>query len=566
MLKYDESTGYLNLPDRYVMFSKHEGENEEEFTEGQKMVRRLQEEVGDFDALEDEFAVLPESTIVIDKNTQREQEKLDLTSVVEELKGKLPKGPEQEYLIQDTMMTNIETLVYGKTNQPGRKVLSKNAQDTFKTRYVAKFHDIDSYVNCIKNRFMAGSGLIDEEEEQKPQEQEITDIQTQKFDKAGVKPGTYVKIDIIGIDEEIFSSITPDKPMILCGIKAMENTLGFIRGRVKAHRWNKKVLKNQDPLVVSVGWQRFQTMPMLCTEDPSTSRMRMLKYTPKYNFCGMIFFGPFVPVNTPFLAISNINTLEFRVSATGTVLELSHNFIVQKKLKLIGEPYQIFKNTAYVKGMFSSQLEVAKFLGAKIKTVSGIRGMVKKPARDGIGPEGTYRATFEDKILMSDIIFLRTYYPVKPEKYYNPLINYSQQRLLKSANELKKDLGLNIENNPDSNYIPIIRQSKSFGSLKIPKKLEEALPYKSKPKKEQKSEKQDKNLKALMNDREKKIAFFLQRLGTVKNIRGKKDKEKEDKRQEVIVKKQKIDEEKSKITLKRKIKERIIKGKRHKSQ
>ena len=48
----------------------------------------------------------------------------------------------------------------------------------------------------------------------------------------------------------------------------------------------------------------------------------------------------------------------FRVSLTGTALELDAKFEVVKKLKLVGYPDKIFKKTAFIKGMFNSDLEV----------------------------------------------------------------------------------------------------------------------------------------------------------------------------------------------------------------
>lgn len=94
---------------------------------------------------------------------------------------------------------------------------------------------------------------------------------------------------------------------------------------------------------------------------------------------------------------------EFRIVGSGVVVELDQAFRVVKKLKLVGTPVQVFKKTAFVGGMFSSALEVARFEGATVRTVSGIRGVVKKALRS---PPGAFRASFEDKILSSGIYVL----------------------------------------------------------------------------------------------------------------------------------------------------------------
>ncbi len=81
--------------------------------------------------------------------------------------------------------------------------------------------------------------------------------------------------------------------------------------------------------------------------------------------------GPLTPPNTGVIAFQRLEAgvSSFRVAGTGVVLELDHSARVMKKLKLVGYPYKIFKNTAFVKDMFNSALEVSRFEGASIRTV-----------------------------------------------------------------------------------------------------------------------------------------------------------------------------------------------------
>lgn len=209
--------------------------------------------------------------------------------------------------------------------------------------------------------------------------------------------------------------------------------------------------------------------------------------------CHATFYGPQVPPNTGILAIQKLtgNVAGFRISATGVALELDASFDIVKKLKLVGNPFRIYRNTAFITGMFNSDLEVSRFEGASIRTVSGIRGQVKKALREG--QPGSFRATFEDKILKSDIVFCRTWMPVEIKKYYNPVTSHISGtegwRAMKNKAQLQIETDTPIEVNPDSIYKPIERPERKFNKLYVPKRLEAALPYASKPKNDTKRKK-----------------------------------------------------------------------------
>ena len=219
----------------------------------------------------------------------------------------------------------------------------------------------------------------------------------------GYRAGTYVRIVFKRMPCEFIESFNPDYPVIMGSLLSSEESFGFIQVRIKKHRWAKKILKTNDPLIFSMGWRRFQTMPIYSLFAEAT-RNRMLKYTPEHMHCLATFYGPVTPPNTGFCCMQSVSERMslFRIAATGVVLDNDRTTEVVKKLKLTGTPYKVFKNTAFIKDMFTSALEVAKMEGAGLRTVSGIRGQVKKALNK---PEGYFRATFEDKILMSGMIF-----------------------------------------------------------------------------------------------------------------------------------------------------------------
>jgi ribosome biogenesis protein BMS1 len=387
----------------------------------------------------------------------------------------------------------------------------KNARRKEELKLRFEEEDRDGFMNDKSNARKDGVGEDEEFGEddwydaQKSLLEKQQNINRSEFDQLdensrvrveGFKAGTYARLILNDVPYEFCAKFDPRMPLIIGGITATEERFGFVQIRIKRHRWHKKILKTNDPLIFSLGWRRFQTMPIYSISD-SRTRNRMLKYTPEHMHCFGTFYGPLIAPGLPFCCIQSLTNSNpgFRIAATGVVLNVDESVEIVKKLKLTGHPTKIFRNTAFIKDMFNTQLEIAKFEGASIRTVSGIRGQIKRALSK---PEGHFRATFEDKILMSDIVFLRAWYPIHPHRFYNPVTNlldvaeadsdsngdkkqdngWTGMRL---TGQVRRDQGIATPQIADSAYRPVERETRHFNPLNIPRKLAAALPFNSQP-------------------------------------------------------------------------------------
>ncbi|KAL4785373.1 hypothetical protein BJX76DRAFT_181160 [Aspergillus varians] len=435
---------------------------------------------------------------------------------------------------------------------------ARNAKKKEDLRLRFEEEDREGFANSKDNSRQDGAEPDDEfgEDEwydaQKAKMQKQTDINRAEFENLdpnsraraeGFKAGTYARIVLEKVPCEFATKFNPRYPVIVGGLAPTEDRFGYVQVRIKRHRWHKKILKSNDPLIFSLGWRRFQSLPIYSTSDNRT-RNRMLKYSPEHMHCFGTFYGPLVAPNTGFCCVQSFSNTNpgFRIAATGVVLSVEEHTDIMKKLKLTGVAYKIFKNTAFVKDMFNSSLEIAKFEGAAIRTVSGIRGQIKRALSK---PDGCFRATFEDKILMSDIVFLRAWYAIKPRRFYNPVTNLLDLedgepadggwQAMRLTGEVRREKGIPTPMNKDSAYHAIERPERHFNPLRVPRQLAAELPFKSqitrmRPRKD-KTYLQKRAV--VLGGEEKKARDLMQKLNTLRNEKQAKRAAKQEERRKV---------------------------------
>lgn len=422
----------------------------------------------------------------------------------------------------------------------------------------------DLKIKKIEERF---EDITKEEDikDEKSTQAELEEL-VEKRKHFGGYPGEYVKIIIKNISNEFIKNIRPKKPILIGFVESTKNV--FITAKIIRQRFFPRILKTKEPLIFSVGWRRFQTIPIFSLQD--ATRNKMLKYTPENMYCFVTFYGPYIPQGTGVCAFKKLTTEDgFRVSVSGTVVEMKTESNILKKLKLIGKPVEIKQKTAFISDMFTSSLEVAMFEGGLLKTTSGIRGKIKKAVHNS----GMFRATFEDKIQMSDIVFMRTWHKVIPPDYFNPMTELlGEWKKMKLNKELREIHSISLKQKEDSLYRKIERPMQEEKDLVVSEKILKTLPFSIREKNFSIDKKTSLNTKLdILDFDEKKNRDDLSYLKTLKEEKEKEYIKKQENRkieETVSIEKKKLEKQEKekkylkKIWLKKQVKETKTKKKR----
>ncbi|KAI3841781.1 hypothetical protein MKW92_000465 [Papaver armeniacum] len=275
--------------------------------------------------------------------------------------------------------------------------------------------DIDG--NDIEININEGSDLAEE-----------TQLKKEKI----FRMGSYLKFAICNVPSKMVNNYDPSRPILIGGISPEEDIVGCISARFERHSLHMKSLKTKDPIIVSVGWRRYQTTPIYALED----LRKILEFTPEDEPCSAAFCGPFATPGTGVVAVQSLadSKAAFRILATGEVLGFSRDPYITVKTR-VGTPCKVINKTALIKDMFASDIEINQYKDAPIKTVSGIQGEVNEAAakeflsklkwKDGQPREGIAKCTFDRTICLSDTVYMETLYDVPTE--FNPLLKTAKE-------------------------------------------------------------------------------------------------------------------------------------------
>ena len=221
-------------------------------------------------------------------------------------------------------------------------------------------------------------------------------------------------------------------PFVVFGLLRHEHKKSVVNFTVTRNTEYDAPVRSKDPLVVCLGFRRYQARPVYSQHvrnvgGRSNNVYKFERFLPHgigaavgSVYAPVTFGGANVPV---VLFRQRSETKEFGyddqgVSAeqtphlvgSGTLLDVAPTRIIAKRIILSGHPYKLHKKTATIRFMFFNADDVRYFAPVTLRTKYGRTGHI----RESLGTHGYYKAHFDGPLTQMDTVLMSLYKRVYP--------------------------------------------------------------------------------------------------------------------------------------------------------
>jgi ribosome biogenesis protein BMS1 len=152
---------------------------------------------------------------------------------------------------------------------------------------------------------------------------------------------------------------------------------------------------------------------------------------------------------------------------------------------------------------------------------------------------------------MSDIVFLRAWYPIKPRRFHNTVTNLlnpatpdqegesTSWQGMRLTGVVRYENGIATPSEKNSAYRPVVRETRVFNPLRVPRKLAADLPFKSQiaTTKPQKKQTYMQKRAVVLGGEEKKARRLMDQVIAIRNDKVEKRRKKQEERKDPYKKK-----------------------------
>ncbi|GME78475.1 unnamed protein product [Ambrosiozyma monospora] len=206
-----------------------------------------EEVFGDFEDLEEAEGEEGENDEDKDGDEEDEEEKDDFADFeAEEMKDEMGLNSDEESDEDEEEDEGQLTIEEQRARNAKRKEKLKQQfeEEEEVTNDNDPFNEHDTWYEFQKSK-MAKQLDINKSELSKLDDKTRTKIE-------GFRAGSYVKITFDQLPMEFIENFDPHYPIIVGGLLQTEDRFGFLNVRIRRHRWHKKILKTNDPLILSL--------------------------------------------------------------------------------------------------------------------------------------------------------------------------------------------------------------------------------------------------------------------------------------------------------------------------